>query len=198
MANWIVDSIKSEPAKWVPIGISSLALLISFLGWRDAHQGRLINEAVNRPVVTIEANGKVGGDAAKGSAKIDKNLAVTSEIKNLGKTSAVISKIDHEIEYFHECLLETNQPWTQDHEAEFKALVGKEVPPNLSLNALQIFAIRPECPYKNIVVVSHGVIYYTDTVSGIPYAQDFVNYVSVPDPTLAPSPSPSAEGSNIK
>jgi hypothetical protein len=197
VGNKFTESIRSEPAKWLPIGCSSLALLISFLGllisflgWRDAHQGRLINEAVNRPVVTIQANGKgFAVPEREGSTKIVKKVVVTSEIKNLGKTSAVINKIDHSIDYFQECLLTINQPWTEDHEADFKALVGKEVPSSVSSNVFQIFAIRPECPNKNIFLVSHGVIYYTDIVTGASYTQDFINSVTVPDPTPTSSPS---------
>lgn len=197
MGNRFIESIKSEPLKWVPIGLSLLpmgislfSLLVSFLGWREAHKARLMSEGVNRPVVTVEASSKAIASALKeGPTQIVKTVAVTSEIKNHGKTSAVINKIEHSIDTYQECLLSTNQPWTEDHEAEFKALVGKEVPPSLSLNAVQLFAIRPQCPYQNILLVSHGIIYYTDTVTGIPYVQDFSNSVIVPDPTAVPSAS---------
>ena len=198
MANWIVGSIKSEPAKWVPIGVSSLALLISFLSWREAHQGRLINEAVNRPVVAVETNGKgIASLLKEGSPEIVKTLFVTSEIKNLGKTTAVITRVDHRTTILGECKLGGNELGV-DNELSFKRLVGKEIAPNLSLEALQNFHIPPGCEKKMIALVSAGTIQYTDTVSGIPYVQDFFKYVSVPDPTRAPSPSPSAEGSSIK
>ena len=191
MGNKIIGSIKSEPAKWLPIGISSFALLISFLGWREAHRGRLINEAANRPVVTVETNSEAIASLLKeGSTEIVKTLFVTSEIKNLGKTTAVITRIDHRITNLGECKLGGDE-FGMDNELSFKGLVGKEIAPNLSLEAIQNFHIPPECEKKRISLVSAGTIQYTDTVSGIPYVQDFFKYVSVPDPTPRPSPSAS-------
>ncbi len=185
------SDIKSEPSKWLPIGISSLALLISFLSWREAHQGRLTNEAVNRPIVTVETDGKAIVSLRKeGSTETVKDLFVTSEIKNVGKTSAVITKIDHKIINLGDCQLGSRGILGGDSEGAFNRLVGKEVVPSIGLEAIQMFSIPPECKGKRIFLVSEGTIQYTDKVSGIPYARDYIKYLSVPDPT--PSPSPSA------
>lgn len=155
-----------------------------------------MNEAVNRPVLAVEINGKgIVSRLKEGSPEIVKTLFVTSEIKNLGKTTAVITRIDHRIMTLGECKLGGNELGI-DNELSFKGLVGKEIAPSLNLEAIQNFHIPPGCEKKMIALVSQGTIQYTDTVSGIPYVQDFFKYVSVPDPT--PFPSPSAEGSPIK
>ena len=213
MGNWLIDNVKSDPLKWLPIGISLLplgislfALLISFLSWREAHRGRLINEAVNRPIVTVETDGKAIASLLKeGSTEIVKTLFVTSEVKNVGKTSALINRIEHTITPLSECTQSNKATWERDIWAQnieepFQYFVGKEVVPTVDLKAIQTFSIPPECNGKRISLGSQGVVYYTDTVSGIPYVQEFFKYVSVQDPTFAPSPSPSPsiEGSPIK
>jgi len=85
-------SITSEIVKWLPIGISLLALVISFQSCRETRRGRLINEAVTRPIVTVETNGEAPARwAMEGSGEfVVRTLFVTSEIKNLGKTPAII------------------------------------------------------------------------------------------------------------
>ena len=182
MGNRVVDLIKS---KRFPIFISSCALVFSLLSLLEAHRGRLINEAVNRPIVTVETNGEALARWAKeGSGEfLVTTLFVTSEIKNLGKTPAIINKVDHEIMSFGECEL------GDVSEVDFKALEGKEVLPNLSLQAGQAFPILTACEGKKITLSSTGVIYYTDTVSGIPYEHHFYRGVSVPYPTPVPSQS---------
>jgi hypothetical protein len=184
MGNKVVDFIKSER---FPIVISSCALVISLLSLLEAHRGRLINEAVNRPIVTVETNGEaVAYWAKEGSGEfLVRTLGVTNEIKNLGKTAAVINKVDHEVIPISECEL------GEVSEVDFQALVGKEVLPNLSLRAGQAFPILTACEGKKITLFSTGVIYYTDTVSGASYEEHFLRGVSVPYPTPVPSPSPS-------
>jgi hypothetical protein len=197
MGNWLIDNIKSDPVKWVPIGISLFALLISFFGWREAYRGRLINEAVNRPILTVETDGKAIASLLKeGSTEIVKTLVITSEIKNAGKTSAVVNRIHHTIIPVSECADSNKAMWEKDKwgentEEPFQYLAGKEVVPSINLKATQIFSIPPGCNGQRISLVSQGVVYYTDMVSGIPYVQEFSKYVTVPDPTFTPSPSPS-------
>jgi hypothetical protein len=185
MQKWL-DNVKSELLKWLPLGFSSIALVISFLSWREAHRGRFINEAVNRPIVSVEINGGAVARWAKegslGNEFLVRTLFVTSEIKNLGKTAAIINKVDHEVIPIGECEL------GEVSEVEFQALVGKEVVPNLSLRVGQAFPILTACEGSKITLISTGVIYYTDTVSGIPYEQRFFRGVTVPYPTPVPSP----------
>jgi hypothetical protein len=188
--------MKSEPAKWLAIGISSFALIISFLSWREAHQARLLNEAVNRPVVTVETKGNaIASPLKEGSTEAVKMLFVTSEIKNIGKTSAIITKIDHKIKYIGQCELGYDI-LNSVNGTGFEPLVGKEVVPNLSVSAMEGFSIPPGCEEKKIALGLSGTIQYTDTLSGVLYVQDFFKYVSVRDPT--PFPSPSVEGSPKK
>lgn len=192
MGNRIIDSIKSDPLKSVTIVISLVAILISvvsciisFLSLHEAHRGRLINEAVNRPIVTVETNGEALARWAKeGSGEfLVRTLFVTSEIKNLGKTPAIINKVDHEIMSFGECEL------GEVSDVDFQALVGKEVVPNVILRAGQAFPILTACEGEKIYLISEGVIYYTDTATGIPYEHRFFRGVRVPYPTPVPSPS---------
>ena len=157
--------------------------MISCLSWWEAHRGRLINEAVNRPVMTVETSGRVS-PTQQGSNEIVMKLFVTGEIKNLGNTSAIINKVDQQVWHTGECTVGDNRG------KELKGLVGKEVPPNLSLETIHGFSIRPECKGRRIGLVSQGSVHYTDTVTGIPYVQDFSKYLIVPDPTPTPSPTP--------
>jgi hypothetical protein len=135
--------------------------------------------------VTVETNGEALARWAKeGSGEfLVRTLFVTSEIKNLGKTPAIINKVDHEVTPFGECEL------GEVSETEFQALVGKEVVPNLSLQASQAFPILTAYEGQKITLIATGVIYYTDTVSGIPYEHHFFRGVSVPYPTPVPSQS---------
>src|ERR1041384_582455 len=183
MENKNTPSIRSETVKWVPIGISLFALLIScvgcvisFLSWRESHRGRLINEAVNRPIVTVETDGEALARWAKeGSGEfLVRTLFVTSEIKNLGKTPAIITKVDHEVRRFSECEL------GEASDLDFQALVGKEAVPNLILRAGQAFPIITACEGQEMTLISKGVIYYTDTATGISYEQPFSTGVIVP------------------
>jgi len=152
----------------------------------------LINEAVNRPVVTVETSGDAVASLLKeGSAEILKSLVVTSEIKNLGKTTAVITRVDHRITSLGECKLGKDM-FVPDNDVAFRAVAGKQLAPNLSLEATQSFSIPNDCKKKGVALIFTATIYYTDTVSGIPYVQDFVKYLSVPNPTPGPSPASAA------
>jgi len=144
--------------------------------------------------VTVEINGEAGASPSKeGSTEILKVLSVTSEIKNLGKTSAIINKIDHKLTFVGECKV-VKMVGAFGGEL-FDGLTGKEVLPNLTFKTLALFHIPPECEGKRVSFFCHGVIHYTDTVSGIPYVQDFSTYISIPEPTSLPSPSASSSAS---
>jgi hypothetical protein len=193
VGNKIIDGIKAEPAKWLPIGISALALVISFLGWLEAHRGRLINEQVNRPTVTVEITGKSQVLLLReGLPEILKVVYVTGEIKNLGNMTATITKIDSTLTELGECKLDKPVIGERWSGTLFEGLEGTEVVPRLSLTTSERFRIPPQCEEKKILLIAYGVIYYTDTVSGTPYEQEFIKSVSIPHPTPLPSPSASA------
>src|SRR5260370_6342869 len=78
----------SESSKWIPICLSILAIVISSLSWWESHRGRVINEDINRPILTV--------------APIDVNTDLMSDqipatfvikLKNGGKAPAVLSSV---------------------------------------------------------------------------------------------------------
>jgi hypothetical protein len=79
--------MKSESSKWLPVGISCLALVISFLSWRDS---RRVNTAVNRPFLKFEIIKPAGGCGPE-------CVHLTTKIMNTGKSSATIMQARHTV-----------------------------------------------------------------------------------------------------
>ena len=75
--------------KALPVLISVVALIISFFGWCDAHRGRLINEEVNRPILTvvsIQPDGEISN-----SEFIDIYMRV--RLRNSGRVTAGVNRL---------------------------------------------------------------------------------------------------------
>lgn len=82
----------SDPIKLIPIVISSVAIIISYLGWRETHRGRRITEEINRPILAISSIEVSSNATDEKDGSI--NLFIVSKIKNLGRSTAIIEKVD--------------------------------------------------------------------------------------------------------
>jgi len=77
----------SDPLRWIPLVISAIALTISYLGWRESHKGRLINEEINRPVLMMVSSG-VKSYAYRHPEKGGIVFSIDATLKNTGKSKA--------------------------------------------------------------------------------------------------------------
>ena len=152
--------------------------MISSLSWWEAHRSRLINEAINRPVLTMDIR------STAYVMPLAKGLKVTFEIKNLGKTPASIQSVKSEQLFLGEVQCEPASSIVKS----FETLVGKEALPNIAIELDQDFLFNSDCTEKQIPFFAEVSILYTDTASKIPYTQDFTRFVSVPFPTPSASP----------
>jgi hypothetical protein len=76
----------SESPKWIALVLSILAIAISSLSWWEAHRNRIINEEINRPVLTISVDDV--SDAYVHEPGL--SFVYRATIKNEGKTVAKI------------------------------------------------------------------------------------------------------------
>src|ERR1051325_2825549 len=82
----------SDPIKLIPIFVSSLALFISFLSWQESRRGRLINEEINRPLLSF---GLLPEEKLETSTYGNVTTrAYAAKAKNFGKTSAIINNVE--------------------------------------------------------------------------------------------------------
>jgi hypothetical protein len=163
--------------------MSSIALVVSSLSWWESHRGRLINEAINRPILTVKITAEsIASPLKEGSNTIVKSLFTTTEINNLGKTSATIDKVIHFRWFFNrdKCTLQTEIPGAPSFDEMLK---GREAVPNVASKFVEAFTIPPECKEEEVAFSFSGTIYYTDTTTRIPYTQHFFEIVEAPNPS---------------
>lgn len=87
----------SDPPKLVPIVISVFALTVSILSWIESHKGRLINEEINRPVLSLSkptVKREIGSWVKENEAR----LWFSGLLNNTGKSRAQIQLLKIEIE----------------------------------------------------------------------------------------------------
>lgn len=82
----------SESPKWIALTLSVIAVTISCLSWWESHRVRVLNEAVNRPVLVI-ADGTNGARVA--GIRVDDTesplyAAFSTTLHNSGKVTATI------------------------------------------------------------------------------------------------------------
>ncbi len=86
--------------KMAPILISSLALIISYWSWKESHQGRMINEEINRPVLSIvNIKGTMGGIHIQADTKV---ITLIVKIKNIGKSTAKVEQAEVKVRLLNE------------------------------------------------------------------------------------------------
>ncbi len=162
-----------EPSRWIPIGVSLLAIVISCLSWWESHRGRIINEEINRPILAI--NGiTTSPSAVLGSGEAQIIIWLTIKLKNSGKATAIVDK--PRVEPF--LLFQTDDCKMDD--SEFM-----QSPQNL-----EILQGSEEAVMRRVAIAGSGcekrtelslglrlVIGYTDAGSGKQYFQDLLGDV---------------------
>jgi hypothetical protein len=82
----------SDPPKLVPIVISVVALTVSVLSWLESHKGRLINEEINRPVLSL-SNPSGTREIRDWVKKDDVRIRFSADLNNTGNSRAQIQFI---------------------------------------------------------------------------------------------------------
>lgn len=84
-----------EPPKLIPIILSSIALIVSGLSWWESHRVRLINEEINRPVLSVSS---IQYEASRWESTESKGVRVRFNIKlkNTGKFTAQLYRYEIE------------------------------------------------------------------------------------------------------
>jgi hypothetical protein len=88
--------------KFLAILISVIALVISSFSWWESHRSRLVNEEINRPILSLTSV-EIESDVYSLSAEnyvARVYLFFTARVKNLGKSTAVVSKSEVKPEFF--------------------------------------------------------------------------------------------------
>jgi hypothetical protein len=170
---WIRDLIKSEPSKWLPLILSLTAIGISCLSWWESHRGRIINEEVNRPILTLnslETTFRRGRDYLEVTLKYN--------LKNVGKVEAVVTNASIQQGFESEMVADIiprdltcklSPAPTDDGSTYLKVLPGFE-----DYN-YQTLAVNKECGklYELEFKDASIVVTYSDQVSGRLYLQEF-------------------------
>lgn len=94
----------SDPPKLTPIVISLIAVTISCLSWYESHRGRMINEEINRPILSLSS---IEIESAVYSMPFRDYedrviLFFTAKVKNVGKSTAVVRRTEITPTFFRE------------------------------------------------------------------------------------------------
>jgi hypothetical protein len=81
----------SESPKRIALVLSIFAITISGLGWWESHRGRLMNEEINRPVLTL-SDLQIGSVVAGDSNRLV-GVFLTAKVSNTGKSTASVQHI---------------------------------------------------------------------------------------------------------
>jgi hypothetical protein len=168
----VTNPVKTEPSKWIPIGISCFALVISCLGWWDSHRGRIINEEINRPNLAISGV-TTSPSVVSVSAKDKTIIWFTIKLKNSGRVTAMVDQ--HRVQPF--LLFQTDDCKVDD--AEFMlSPQGLEILSGSEESVMCRIAIAGLCEQRpSLSFGLRMVIRYTEAGSGKQYVQDLVSDV---------------------
>jgi hypothetical protein len=172
----------SDPTKLIPIVISSAALFISFLSWQESHQGRLINEEINRPIFTLE---NITSSPIWGPSSINNEgyLSVFSmKIKNFGKVSANIEQIN---------LRAYGVSSKCDLTIEEDTTFTKIIMPGFVENFITFINIPKTCDLLLSLGFYLSIEFkYSDSATGKQYVQHFGEFIILNTKTPFSSPTP--------
>jgi hypothetical protein len=176
----------SESPKWLPLVLSLVAIAVSGLSWWESHRNRVINEEVNRPLLSVTTIAAEASEPKAGRLY----MFFTVKLKNNGKGTANVSDV----------IIEPRLA-LQPNGCEIVPL-GKvdntrfEVLPGFEQSFEYVTSVTLDC--KKDARVYFGLrllITYTDSGSGREYFQTFIEGVgsstSPPRPDSTPPPSPS-------
>lgn len=161
----------SDPVKIIPIIISSIALVISFLSWQASRQGMRISAEINRPVLSLTSLQLFDTDFSPDRKILPDNIVINSRFKNIGKSSASIKET-----VFEPRLMQGGNDLCSPTVSGLGTVVGgKIVMPGNEGESLERITIPLECRqvegWSLILFVS---VRYIDVGSGISYTQDFI------------------------
>jgi hypothetical protein len=174
--------MSSESPKWIALVLSILAITISGLSWWESHRGRVINEAVSRPVLSVKAEVV---QATYDSDRVQVSLNV--KLKNDGKAAALLTGGAVEpVLKFRDC---DTQLLEQD------AFAGEILPGQERRFESRLSLKSEACKNRPWLDVTLNVS-YKDSGSGTEYSQTFqwtMKLMEISDlsmPTETPTPSP--------
>lgn len=173
-----------DPPKLIPILISVLAVIISCLSWWEGHRGRLINEEINRPVLTM-VNIEKDTDTTFMS-EYGKAFALSAVLKNTGRTTAYINESIAVITISNASkvctvmapnFLELSRPYSE--------------PQNILTGAEERFhdcvVLPPNCEQEPTLNFDFRILLrYTDSVTGKEYSQYLNRALSISSADLRP------------
>lgn len=164
------DSLKWwwDPPKLIPMIISSVALLMSSLGWWESHRSRMISSEINRPILEITPTDVSISDG--GELNQIPSLFIEVRAKNVGKSTALIKNIKLAVSsgFPNGC----KQLVSDDEDIEsgeaIPLLIGEEMH-----NVTQL-ALTPECRHEGYDILKGLLaISYVDNGSGLSYEQRY-------------------------
>lgn len=171
----------TDPPKLIPILISVVALSISCLSWWESHRGRLINEEINRPIlslVKIDPN-PVRADVFRFPEQV---ISFDISIKNIGKSTAELDDINVEVtrvsNKFDKCeqRKDIEKGLSDVGDAYKNVFLLPGVEQNISGNAVMTNECDSETGFRFSVSVK---VDYTDVVTNQKYSQFLGQQVDV-------------------
>lgn len=188
---------QSSLLKAFPIIISSIALVISFLGWNESHQGRILSEAVNRPVIDLQT---ISITFERGGKEEAPEVIFHVGVKNIGKTTAMLSGNKVDPLFFGSvegCKMVLDQTpydiaFHEAHALEQTLEIAPGIEETISGHASLTAECKAEAQFKFSLFI---VVSYVDEPTGKDYSQIYFRDVVVPTQDLSPSPSPSPQPS---
>lgn len=174
-----------ESPRWLALGLSLVAITVSGLSWWESHRNRVINEEVNRPLLSVSTVTAEAGEPEAGRLLI----FFTIKLKNSGKGTASVSNVIVE----PHLALQSNGceivPLDNFENSRFEVLPGFEE------SFDHVTSVTLDCKKAESVYFSLRLLTtYTDSASGREYFQTFnegvASSTSSPRPDTTPPPSP--------
>lgn len=167
----------SDPPKLIPIIISVFALCISYLSWQEANRGRIINEEINRPVLSVaRMDQDMGTIIIPGSGGTVYSFYV--DLKNTGKSTAKILKADVDPRLSHQT--DTCKMLPFDEGALEDLLNSGDILPGIEEKLFGHALLTPACEKSEILRFELSItVTYSDVASGREYFQVYSERVDV-------------------
>lgn len=168
----------------ISLTIAIIALIISCLSWWESHQGRIINEEVNRPVLSL-----AGIETDAGKLRIFKSphipLVFVVRLKNTGRVTARITEAKVEPGQFaSDKVCETHPDSSREpgilNQFEHGTTNPREMLVGVEQSISGIVSLSKAC--LEVPLLRFGVtvtVRYVDVASGKEYSQTFEENIDV-------------------